>query len=254
VTAAIGDGRLPQHVIVTGAPALDPRSLPPAVEVGPAKVLLHDHDLPTPDAIAEQIGVARRHGRAVAVHCVTRTALVLTLAAFDDVGSVAGDRIEHGAVVPPELYRDLRRLGLTVVTQPNFVAERGDDYLAEVEADDIPHLWPCRSLIEAGIAVAAGTDAPFGRPDPWRLIDAAVTRRTPSGAVLGDAERLDRRAALDLLARPGSDPAGPPRRVAVGGPADLCLLATPLAEALSEPVGTRVAAVVIGGRLIDLRT
>src|SRR6185295_16028369 len=104
VVAAIGDGRLPQHVIVTGAPALDPRSLPPAVEVGPAKVLLHDHDLPTPDAIAEQIGVARRHGRAVAVHCVTRTALVLTLAAFDEVGSVAGDRIEHGAVVPPELY------------------------------------------------------------------------------------------------------------------------------------------------------
>jgi len=34
----------------------------------------------------------------------------------------------------------------------------------------------------------------------------------------------------------------------------LCLLATPLAEALSEPVGTPVAAVVIGGRLIDLRT
>ncbi len=108
------------------------------------------------------------------------------------MGTVAGDRIEHGAVVPAELRAELARLGLTVVTQPNFVAERGDDYLAEVDPGDQPFLWPCRSLLAAGVAVAAGTDAPFGRPDPWRLVDAAVNRRSPSGAVIGADERLGR--------------------------------------------------------------
>ena len=36
--------------------------------------------------------------------------LVVTLVAFRDAGTVIGDRIEHGAVVPPELYDDLREL------------------------------------------------------------------------------------------------------------------------------------------------
>jgi predicted amidohydrolase YtcJ len=184
---------------------------------------------------------------------VTRASLVLTLVAFRDAGSVPGDRVEHGAVVPPELHDDLRALGLTIVTQPNFVAERGDDYLAEVDAEDVPHLWPCRSLIDAGIPVAAGTDAPFGRADPWRLVDAAVSRRAPSGAVVGGPERLDPRTALDLLLRPGDRPAALPRRVTEGAPADLCVLSTSLARALASPVESRVAAVVIDGRLHDLR-
>lgn len=254
IVDAVTAGDLPQRVIVTGAPAVDPSDLPPEVTVGPAKVLLHDHDLPTPDWIAAQIRTAREHGRAVAVHCVTLTSLVLTLAAFADVGSVDGDRIEHGAVVPPDLHADLLRLGLTVVTQPNFVGERGDDYLADVAVEDHPHLWPCRSLLAAGIPVAAGTDAPFGRPDPWRLVDAAVHRRTPSGAVLGDGERLDPQAALDLLLSSGERPGSAARIVAVGQVADLCVLHTPLGSALSAPAASRVAAVVVGGRLHDVST
>ena len=97
--------------------------------------------------------------------------------------------------------------------------------------------------------MAAGTDAPFGRPDPWALIDAAVRRRTPSGAVLGDDERLAPLDALDLLLHPGRHPFEAARRVAVGGPADLCLLAAPLADALADPVRVQVAATIIDGRV-----
>ena len=249
IVAALVDGHLPQHVIVTGSPALEVAALPPSLPAGPAKLLLADHDLPTPDAIAELVRTARGHGRAVAVHCVTREALVVTLAAFHDAGTVTGDRIEHGAVVPAELRPDLARLGLTVVTQPNFVAERGDDYLADVDPQDLADLWPCRSLVAAGIAVAGGTDAPFGHPDPWRLVDAAVHRRAPSGAVVGPDERLGAPDALDLLLRPGARPYEPPRRVAVGAAADLCVLTAPLAEALAAPAEVTVRFVVIGGRV-----
>lgn len=247
---AASDGSLPQRVIVTGGPSLDAASIPLPLAAGPAKLLLPDHDLPTPDAVATLIEEARARHRAVAVHCVTRVSLVVTLAALRQVGTVAGDRIEHGAVVPPELRADLAELGLTVVTQPNFVAERGDEYLAEVEPEDLPHLWPCRSLVDAGIAVAGGTDAPFGRPDPWRLVAAAVARRTPSGVLLGADERLEPTGALDLLLRPGERPAGPVRRVAVGHRADLCVLDTSLAEALAAPDQVQVRHTVIAGRLL----
>ncbi len=112
--------------------------------------------------------------RPAAVHCVTRVQLVLTLAALDLAGRLPGDRIEHGAVIAAGSLSDLR--GLTVITQPHFVAERGEQYAANVPRDDLPDLWRLRSVIDAGVGVAAGSDAPFGGEDPWQVIRAAARR------------------------------------------------------------------------------
>src|SRR4030095_6310803 len=82
-------------------------------------------------------------------------------------------------------------------------------------------------LQAAGIAVAAGTDAPFGNPDPWAAMRAAVHRRTRAGAGLREGERIAPRPALALfLGHP--DRPGTRRRVAPGAPADLCVLDRPL--------------------------
>ncbi|TCJ34016.1 amidohydrolase family protein [Parafrankia sp. BMG5.11] len=247
---AVASGTLPQRLTLMrpldGGPAL-----PDGISPGPVKIMLDDTNLPPPDALAERVRWAHRAGASVAVHCVTRVQLVVALAAIGDAGPPppgTADRIEHGAVVPPELAALVGAAGLTVVTQPNFVAERGDAYLAEVDPDDLDWLYPCRSLLAAGIAVAAGTDAPFGHPDPWRAIRAARERRTASGRVLGGGERVDGRTALDLfLGRPG-DPARP-RRLHPGLPADLCLLRTPLDDALADPDAAHVAATIIDGAL-----
>jgi len=180
---------------------------------------------------------------------VRRAALLLALAAWDETGSRPGDRIEHGAVVHPAEAGRIAAHGLTVVTQPAFVAERGDDYLAEVDAFDRLHLWPCAGLLRAGVPVGGSTDAPFGPPDPWRAVAAAVDRRTASGRVLGPGERLPASRALELfLGAPGA-PGGPPRPVRSGAAADLCLLAAPLEEALRAPSAELVVATVRAGRL-----
>jgi predicted amidohydrolase YtcJ len=246
---AVESGELPLHVQVTGVPSLAPAALPRPLAVGPAKLLLPDHTLPSLDDVVELIREARAHGRAIAVHCVTRVALVLTLAALEAAGPETGDRIEHGAVIGPDLLPLLHRAGVTVVTQPNFVAERGDDYLADVEPEDRDHLWPCASLLAAGIAVAAGSDAPHGEIDTWQLLHAAVERRTPHGRVVGADERLSPRRALDLLLAPLGAPGAAPRRVEVGAPADLCVLGVPLATALRELPANPVQATFVAGTL-----
>ena len=99
LAAAVADGRLPVEATITGAPDIE-GALPEGLRWGPAKILLPDHDLPSLQEIEELIGAARRRGRPVAVHCVTREALLLTIAALDTVGMRAGDRIEHGALDP----------------------------------------------------------------------------------------------------------------------------------------------------------
>jgi predicted amidohydrolase YtcJ len=249
LAAAVAAGELTPHVTITGAPPLDLATVPPGLAIGPAKILLPDHALPTLDELTESIATARRAGRPVAIHCVTRVALVLILTALDEVGPRPGDRLEHGSIVPAELVPDVRRLGLTVVTQPNLLAARGDDYLVDVEPADRDHLWPCATLLAAGIAVAAGTDAPFGEPDPWRLVFDAVQRRTRAGVVVGPDDRLSPARALALLLGSSDQPGGPARRVAVGEAADLCLLGTPLAAALEALPQNPVRATIIAGRL-----
>jgi len=248
LAAAVADGALPQHLVVTGGPRLDPGA-GPELERGPVKLVVADHRLPELDELIAAMAGAHRRGRPVAVHCVTHVALLLALAAWDEAGARPGDRLEHGAVVHPAEAVRIAAHGLTVVTQPAFVAERGDDYLADVEPDDRPHLWPCAGLLRAGIAVGGSTDAPFGPADPWQAIAAATTRRTAAGHILGPAERLDARRALDLFLGRAGAPGGPPRRVAPGAPADLCLLAAPLEEALRAPSADLVVATVRAGRL-----
>ena len=218
------------------------------VTTGPVKIILDDFDLPALDALAATVRTAHLHDRPVAIHCVTRTQLVLALAAIDETGGLrAGDRIEHGAVIAPELIPELARgPGAIVVTQPNFVFERGDDYLRDVESGEIGNLWRAASLVSAGVAVAAGTDAPFGDDDPWHAIRAATDRRTSSGESLGENERVDAARAFSWFSGPGHGP-GTPRRVAVGEPADLVVLAEPLGEAIAEEGPPPVVATVVAG-------
>ncbi|EIV92227.1 amidohydrolase family protein [Frankia sp. QA3] len=249
LAAAAARGELPQRLtLMRPEPQPTPDDAPAGDRVvgGPVKVILDDDTLPDLDALAARFAAAHRAGHPVAVHCVTRVQTVLTLAALATVGPRRGDRLEHGAVVPPELYGQLRRAGLIVVTQPNFIAERGDHYLVDVTDEDPASLYPAASLVRAGIGLAAGTDAPFGHPDPWRAIGAAVARRTAAGIVLGADERLDPPAALALFL---GDPADPTRlrRVRVGAPADLCLLHRPLRVALRDPCAAQVRQTIIAG-------
>lgn len=103
----------------------------------------------------------------MALHCVTDAQLTVAIAAWQAAGTHAEDRIEHAAVVPDDRLADLAALGITVVTQPNFVAERGDDYLAEIEPERHHELWRVASLQRNGIPLALSTDTPFGDGDPW---------------------------------------------------------------------------------------
>jgi predicted amidohydrolase YtcJ len=237
--ALLSGAALPQRLQLLGA-ATETR-LPPGITVGPHKILRPDHEPPDWDELHAEVARMHAVGRAVAIHAVTRESLVLALAVLADVGPLAGDRIEHAAVVGEDALPLFAEIAPVVVTQPGFVVERGDEYRRDVpELDD---LYRYGSLLRAGVKVVASSDAPFASEDPWRTIAAAATRE------LSPAERVAPGQVLDGLLTPLADPGGVPRRVAVGAPADLCLLRVPLAEALSAPDAGFVVATVFAGRL-----
>jgi predicted amidohydrolase YtcJ len=279
ISAAMRTAALPQHVQLLGVP-LDwtAPARPPAPAAGPYKIVLADSGLPGLEPLTDRIRAAHASGRGVAAHCVTREALVLLVAALElaaaadaepggttglagtaDAGPVTlaapgvgatprpGDRIEHAALVPAGMIPRLRDLGLRVVTQPGFLACRGDDYLRDVPASDHADLYRARSLVEGGVPCALSSDAPYGPLDPWAVMAAAMLRRTPSGRVAGAGEQLTPEQALaGYLSRP-DQPGGPPRTVRPGSPADLVLLRVSRTEALNTLDADLVAATLIGG-------
>lgn len=247
-------GRLKQHVLVMGSPELAGVPDQPGIRVGPTKLYLRDADLPPFDDFCRAVADSHAAARPVAIHCVTRGELFFAAAALRQCSPMRGDRIEHASVAPPEAIELLRELGVTVVTQPHFVLERGDSYLAEVDGEDQPWLYRCRGFAEAGIPLAAGTDAPCGELNPWIAMAAAVGRRTRTGAHIGPDEALSPTAALALFMGAPDDPGGPARRIEGGAPADLCLLDRSWEAALPDLAAVSVDATIKDGRAIWLRS
>lgn len=243
-------GALLQRLYVAGTLGL--ANAPPGPwQLGPAKLHLHEAALPDLDETIAFIRDAHAQRRPVASHCTTEVELVFTLAALAAAGPAAGlqDRIEHAGICPDHLLAEIAAMGLAVISQPHFIAERGDQYLTDVPTADHGALYRLAAFAKAGIPLAAGSDAPFGSADPWAAMAAAVSRQTGQGKILGAQEALTPEDALALFLADPQD-LSRQRPLTPGAPADLCLLTLPWAKARRPLSAQNVAATFIKGGLV----
>ena len=220
------------------------------LDTGSLKIMLDDYALPDFENLKREIMSSHQQARSVAIHCVTAVELVFAVSAFREAGTLSGDRIEHGSVISDQMIPLLRSTGLTVVTQPNFIAEKGDQYRSDVATSEHQDLYRARSLLDARIPVGGSTDAPFGNPDPWKAMTAAVSRKTSGGTTLGKKEQVSPEVALQLFTSSPDNPGGNARSIGVGCRADLCLLNRPWHSARSRLTQEDVIATVCAGEII----
>lgn len=108
-------------------------------------------------------------------------------------------RLEHSAdfvVDQPQIDR-LKRLGIGVVTTPQFIYSQGDTM-----GNRYPRPFKLRSLIDAGLEVIGSSDATGTVPDgitPLFNIACAVTRRTQRGNVYHPEEAVSVEDALKMF-------------------------------------------------------
>jgi predicted amidohydrolase YtcJ len=212
---------------------------------GPLKIVVPDHRRVDLAELSHQVEGAHASGRGVAVHAVTAAALALAIAALTEVGVHPADRIEHAAVCGDAAAAQLARLAVPVVTQPTVYAKFADRFRQESEPQERDLLWRYAGLRDAGVAVVASSDAPFGDADPWATVHAAA-------CALPAPERVDAAVALNSMLTSADAPAAAARQVRSGAPADLCLLAGSVAATLDRVVrgaDPGIAATFIGGRL-----
>jgi predicted amidohydrolase YtcJ len=134
-----------------------------------------------PTDLAEVVASTVALGLVPAVHAIGDRAIGLVLNALDGAPhSPAPPRVEHAALVPPELYAVLDRVRPALVVQPGFVWS--DSWLeARLGPERARFAYPFRTLTERGHLLLGSSDAPYDPVNPWRGLAAAVHRTDPEG-------------------------------------------------------------------------
>ena len=161
--------------------------------------------------------------------------------------------LQHCQLADRAQLRRMRELGMCANFFPNHHWYWGDAHHAQtVGADRAERMNPCRSAQEIGVAYTIHSDAPVTPLGPLHVAWCAVNRRTASGRVLGEHERIgvaDALRAVTLGAAWTLHLDGEIGSIECGKRADFAVLdddPTRVApEALRE---VRVRGTVLGGR------
>lgn len=171
---------------------------------GPVKIMLHESNgdvVPGEDDLRRAVAEAHGAGRQVAIHAVGEHAVEAAVRAID---AALGERpradhrhrIEHCGVLPEGMAPRLAQLGVFVVSQPSFVYERGERYLQLIPETQLERLYALRTLSQAGVALAAGSDAPVAPPEPLASAAAAAERRSNAGRPVAPRQAIEAEEAL----------------------------------------------------------
>ncbi|MFH1155469.1 MAG: amidohydrolase [Pseudomonadota bacterium] len=116
---------------------------------------------------------ANRQGLQIAFHAigdaaVTRAVNAIEAALRDFPRQDHRHTIIHGCLITPRDFDRIVRLGIGVTLQPAFLISHLEpvSYLEEILGDRVRTSSPIKSMLQAGIHVSGGSDAPVAHPDP----------------------------------------------------------------------------------------
>ncbi len=199
----------------------------------------------------------------VAIHAVeeaTIDAAIVALAFALEKYPLHGHRhrIEHCSICTPENAEKLAKLGAAVVTNPSFIYYSGERYLATVPTSQIKHLYALNTILQAGLKVAAGSDAPVTPPDPLKGIYSAITRKAETGQVVLKKEAISFMDALRLYTVNAAYSCFQERQLGTigrGKYADLVILNIDSGKVGPDEIAdAKVEMTILGGKVIYRRT
>ncbi len=144
----------------------------------------------------------------IAAHAIGDGANVQALDAIEELAKdYKGDRrwrIEHAQIIDPVDIARFSKNGIIASMQP--VHQISDRLMAEARLgpNRLAGAYAWKSLADAGVPLAFGSDTPVESPDPFAGLAAAITREGTDGQPFGGwqpQERLNRTQALDAFTR-----------------------------------------------------
>lgn len=212
-----------------------------------------------PAQLNDAVAVAHGAGLQVAVHAIGQRAVDIALDAFAYARqrfpeSDLQHRLEHAYLPaePGQLER-IAELGLIWSTQPSMLKTFGDAWPEVFGTERCAEALPLRRGLQLGIPIQLNSDFPNTPMNPFQTVQAAVTRRTGEGKLLGSDQCLTVEESLRYL----SGAAGNTRqgRITPGFLADLIIVdRDPLKVDPNELQHIKVDMTIVGGKVVYSRT
>lgn len=217
----------------------------------------------SPDELFTEMAAFDRRGVGVKVHAIGDAAVHRVLDAVERVRAENGDggpwhHIAHGQFIPHDDIPRMKRLRVIADLNPPlwFVNHASLAHERIVGKERYATVWPIRTMLEAGVWMAVGSDwmTIFPELDPWQSLAGLLTRRDPSGkleGVHGPHEAITLDQALPLMTRNPAEGMGlgdRTGRLASGLSADFVVLDRDLyAVTPQEIAGTKVLKTYFAG-------
>jgi hypothetical protein len=189
-----------------------------------------------PEELETLLSTARAAGIDAAVHAIGDRANSIALDAFERSG--ARGSIEHAQLVDAADVARMARLALTASVQPEHAVD-DRDVADRYWTGRTGQAYAYRSLHDAGVPLAFGSDAPVAPLDPWIAIAAAVHRTHDGRSSWHPEQRVPVADALRASVRGAIEP---------GATADIAVLdRDPFAVTADELRVLPVAATLLAG-------
>jgi len=209
------------------------------------------------------VRAAHKVGWQLAIHAIGDRAIRVTVDAIEAAlkeypKANHRHRIEHCGILNPQLVQRIRELGVVPCTQPTFIWELGDSFIANIGRERCRMAYPFRSLLDAGIVLAGGSDRPVVNGNPMLGIHTAVNETTAKDTDFSPGERLTPEEAIRLYtwnAAYASFEEGRKGSIKTGKLADLVVLSEDptRVDALSIK-DIKVVATMVGGEFVYEQT
>ncbi|WP_028643900.1 amidohydrolase [Nocardioides sp. URHA0020] len=143
--------------------------------------------------LREQLARAHAAGLEVATHAIGDAAVREALAAYADTG--ARGSIEHAQMARRDDVRRMAQLGIRASVQPAHLLD-DRDLTDRIWGERAERCFPFRWMLDDGVDLVFGSDAPVSPLDPWLAMAAAVHRSDDERGPWHGEQALSVREAL----------------------------------------------------------
>lgn len=210
--------------------------------------------------LAEWVARARESGFPVAVHAIGDRAVEQVIQTWEQhplpEKARYRDRLIHAQVLRPDLLARMRGLSFVADIQPRFVASDFPWVRERLGESLLQYAYAWKSLLDAGVRCAGGSDAPIEPLNPLWGIHAAVTRchpEEPPHPGYAPEQKLSVEEALRLWTVGSAYAEGKEKErgtIQPGKWADFTVLDRALSDAEpNEILQTRVIMTVVNGKI-----